>query len=84
MPWLCTPLAYTPGFSLRDRRLSFGRLGQAQGSQAVHVFDRGRASLDFLFHRECNLGFSPLNTRRGAFFWLALYWFGLLCFVHDR
>jgi hypothetical protein len=50
----------------------------------VHVFDHGRASLRFLLHRKCNLGFSPLNTRRGTFFWLALSRFKLFCFVHDR
>ena len=59
-------------------------LGQAQGSQAVHVLDYGRASRSFLLHRKCNLGFSPLNTRCDTFFWLALYWFRLFCFVHDR
>ena len=59
-------------------------LGYAQGSQALHVFDHGRASFRFLLHRKCNLGFSPFNTRRGTFFWLALYRFRLFCFVHDR
>jgi hypothetical protein len=41
-------------------------LRQAQGSQAVHVLDYGRASRSFLFHRTFNLGFSPFNTRRGT------------------
>jgi hypothetical protein len=35
-------------------------LGQAQGSQALHVFDHGRASLRFLLHRKCNLGLATL------------------------
>ena len=50
----------------------------------MHVLDHGRVTLRFLFHRKCNLGFSPFNTRRDAFFWLALYWFRLFCFVHHR
>ena len=47
----------------------------------MHVLNHGRASFCFLLHR---IGFSPFNARRGAFFWLALYRFGLFCFVHHR
>jgi hypothetical protein len=38
-----------------------------------------RAASSFI--AKCNLGFSPFNTRRGAFFWLALQRFRLFCFV---
>jgi hypothetical protein len=50
----------------------------------MHVLDHGRVTLRFLFHRKCNLGFSPFNARRGTFFRLALQRFRLFCFVYDR
>ena len=71
MPWLCTPLAYAPGFSAGSA-LNLWRFGTG-----AHVLDHSRAARSFLLRRKCNLGFSPLNTRCGTFFWLALYWFRL-------
>jgi hypothetical protein len=50
----------------------------------VHVLNHGCVSFCFLLHRECNLGFSPFNTRRDTFFYLALYRFRLFCFVRHR
>jgi hypothetical protein len=52
-------------------------LGQAQGAQAMHILDHGRASRRFLLHRKCNLGFSTLRTRGSSLFGLVFHARGL-------
>jgi hypothetical protein len=45
--------------ALAPRTWIFWRSRQPQGSQAVHVLNRGCVSFCCLLHCECNLGFSP-------------------------